>query len=226
MQGNASENIEHDLKLIHDWSVRWKMVFNPDITDIHPQTFSDGIQIKSVNEHKHLGLVLDRKLSFTIDEKISIANREIGSIRKSYHYLPRKALIKIYKSFIRPHFDYCDIIYHKPIFDVFSNVYYTNRAMNDSVHLNEDFSGKLGGVQYRASLAISGCIKGTSREKLYAELGLESLNDRRLFHGFLLFYKILNDQAPTYLKQYIPERTTNTHNVRSHRGIHGSIPAH
>ena len=29
---NATENIENDLKLIHDWSVKWKMVFNPDST--------------------------------------------------------------------------------------------------------------------------------------------------------------------------------------------------
>ena len=26
------KNIEHDLKLIHDWPVKWKMLFNPDIT--------------------------------------------------------------------------------------------------------------------------------------------------------------------------------------------------
>ena len=28
----STENIEHDLKLIHDWCVKWKMLFNPDIT--------------------------------------------------------------------------------------------------------------------------------------------------------------------------------------------------
>ena len=28
----SNEIIEHDLKLIYDWSVKWKMVFNPDIT--------------------------------------------------------------------------------------------------------------------------------------------------------------------------------------------------
>ena len=30
-------------------------------------------------------------------------------------------------------------------------------------------------VQYNAALAITGAIRGTSREKLYQELGLESL---------------------------------------------------
>ena len=28
----STENIEYDLKLIHDWSVKWKMLFNPNIT--------------------------------------------------------------------------------------------------------------------------------------------------------------------------------------------------
>ena len=28
----STENIEHDLKLIHDWSVKWKMLFNPNIS--------------------------------------------------------------------------------------------------------------------------------------------------------------------------------------------------
>ena len=34
-------------------------------------------------------------------------------------------------------------------------------------------------VQYNAALAITGAIPGTSREKLYKELGFESLHDRR-----------------------------------------------
>ena len=111
----STENIETDLKLIHDWSVIWKMEFNPDISkpakevlftnrtsnSYRPIVF-DHIAIESSNEHKHLGLILDNKLTFEkhIDEKISIANRGIGVIRPLYHYLPRKSLVQIYKSFI------------------------------------------------------------------------------------------------------------------------------
>ena len=32
-------------------------------------------------------------------------------------------------------------------------------------------------IQYNAALAITGAIRGTSREKLYQELGLDSLKD-------------------------------------------------
>ena len=34
-------------------------------------------------------------------------------------------------------------------------------------------------LQYNAAVAITGAIRGTSREKLYQELGLESLCKRR-----------------------------------------------
>ena len=40
---------------------------------------------------------------------------------------------------------------------------------------NNAFSNKLETAQYNATLAITGAIKGTSRKKLYQELGLEYL---------------------------------------------------
>ena len=229
---HSTENIEHDLKLIYDWSVKWKMLFNPDITkpaeevlftnrttSIYSPIAFDDIAIKPVNDHKHLGLTLDSKLTFNkhIDEKISIANRGIGVIRRLYHYLPRKSMIQIYKSFIRPHLDYCDIIYHKPSHDIFSSEYYSERASSDPLHNNEQFTNKIEAVQYNSALAITGCIRGTSREKLYSELGLESLCERRLFHRLLFLYKIINGLAPAYLKHFVPDVNLNLHNVREHR---------
>ena len=73
--------------------------------------------------------------------------------------LSRKSLLAMYKCFARPLLDYADIIYDKPC--------------------NEMFKGKLEVVQYNACLALTGAIKGTSREHLYCELGLETLNNHR-----------------------------------------------
>ena len=55
-----------------------------------------------------------------------------------------------------------------------------------------------------ASLAITGCFRGTSRDKLYPELGLESLADRRCYKKLIAFYKIVNKRAPQYLIDYLP----------------------
>ena len=64
------------------------------------------------SSQKHLGIYLDEKLNFLhhIKEQISKANKGVGVIKKLNNTLPRKALLTLYKSFIRPHLDYGDII--------------------------------------------------------------------------------------------------------------------
>ena len=42
-----------------------------------------------------------------------------------------------------------------------------------------DYQKKIKYIQYNAALAITGTIRGTTREKLYQELGLESLKGGR-----------------------------------------------
>ena len=73
-------------------------------------------------------------------------------------------------------------------------------------------------VQYNAALAITGCIRGTSREKLYNELGLESLSDRRWYRKLIFFYKMLNNLSAPYLKDYVhysnPTKPYRTRNKR------------
>ena len=88
--------------------------------------------------------------------KISKAEKGISVIKKLYNILQRNALLTIYKSFVRPHLDYGDIVYDQPT--------------------NQSFSNKIEAVQYNAALAITNAIKGTSRTKLYKELGIESLS--------------------------------------------------
>ena len=55
-------------------------------------------------------------------------------------------------------------------------------------------------VQYKAAFMITGAIKGTSRDRLYQELGLESLADRRWSRRLFLFYKITQGLFPSYFK--------------------------
>ena len=212
------------------------MIFNPDPTKpVEEVVFTNrnstsyetvsyagagaGVGVQSVDHHKHLGFVLDSKMNFSkhIDEKICKSNQGIGLIRRLYHYLPRKALLQIYKSFIRPHLDYCDVIYHKPTYDDFYSNYYSERAKSDPINTNYEFNNKIEAVQYNAALAITGCIRGTSREKLYSELGLTSLYDRRRFHRLCLFYKIINYLTPEYLRQLIPDSIRRLQNTRTNR---------
>ena len=60
-------------------------------------------------------------------------------------------------------------------------------------------------VQYKAALIVSGCWQGTSREKLYDELGSESLTEWRWARRLSTFSKIKNGLAPSYLYDHIPD---------------------
>ena len=64
---------------------------------------------------------------------------------------------------------------------------------------------KLESVQYSAALAVTGTWRGTSREKLYAELGWESLSSRRWSRRLTLFYKMTNNLMPKYTMDPIPQ---------------------
>ena len=64
------------------------------------------------------------------------------------------------------------------------------------------------GIQYSAAPAIIGAICGTSEEKLFEELVLESLQHKRWYRKLCCFYKILKDQYPKYLFNIIPKLNT------------------
>ena len=117
--------------------------------------------VQQVSSKKHLGLILDTSLTFDKHTKTNTSkiSKTICLRRKLNNRLLRSSLTTIYKSFVRPHLDYGDVIFDK--------------AYNNS------FQQRLESPPYKASLAITGAIKGSSAEKLYQGLGLESLRNRR-----------------------------------------------
>ena len=80
---------------------------------------------------------------------------------------------------------------------------------------NESFKNKIENVQYKACIAITGAIQGTSREHLYHELGLESLGDRRWCCKLTFFYKIVNWTAPKYLANYLNINNKRVYKTRA-----------
>ena len=87
-----------------------------------------------------MGLVLDNKLTFKkhIKDKLNKAYFGVGKINRLRDILPRDYLVTIYKSFIRPHLDYGDVVYDQPN--------------------NDSFCDKIEQLQYKACLAITGAI--------------------------------------------------------------------
>ena len=145
------------------------MNFNPDPTkqaqeiifsrektvSIHSLVYFNKNPVNSTATHKHLGMILDSKLSYEnhLQSVFSRVNKTIGLLRKFQPTLPRKSLVTIYKSFIRPHLDCGDVIY--------------DRASKESFHQS------LESLQYSTAIAITRTIRGASSEKLLQDLDLE-----------------------------------------------------
>ena len=65
-------------------------------------------------------------------------------------------------------------------------------------------TNKIESVQYNAALAITGAIRGTSKEKLYQELGFESLKDKRWLRSLCYLYKVVSTKQPAHFCNLIP----------------------
>ena len=70
-------------------------------------------------------------------------------------------------------------------------------------------------VQYNAALVITGAFKGTSRDRIYTELGLESLAEWRWSRKIFFFHKIVNGLLPVYLQSYISYCGEGVYRTRS-----------
>ena len=57
-------------------------------------------------------------------------------------------------------------------------------------------------IQYKTALAITIAIKQTSIDRLYKELGLESLSDRRWSCRPFFFHKIIQRLLPSHPQNY------------------------
>ena len=108
----------------------------------NPSVYFNNIPVSSTSVHKHLGMLLDGKLSYEHHLKFVLnkVKKIIDLLRKFQKIVPRQFLITIYKSFIWPHLDYGDIVY--------------DRAFNESFHIKN-------------LPAITGAIRGTSSEGFF-----------------------------------------------------------
>ena len=90
-----------------------------------------------------------------LNNVLAKVNKAVGLLCKLCNILPRTTLITIYKAFIWSHLDYGDVHYDQAF--------------------NKSFKEKLESFQYNACLTLTGAVRGTSKEKIYQDLGLESL---------------------------------------------------
>ena len=172
------------------------MAFNPDPTKqakeiffkkksqefFYPNLYLNTFVTEKVQNQKHLGFNLDKKLSLKehLKDKFAKVSSGMGIYKNLSGFLPRYSLINLYKSFIRAHLDYADIIYDQPNnLNLFKKI--------KSCHCN----------------AALGAIRGFSKEKLYQEPGFEYLSSRRWLRKLCTCYRIVRNKSPAYPYKYV-----------------------
>ena len=201
----VQHSLQQDLDSIDEYAKKWAIKFNKVKTV--QQTFSHrpcptiptlhfgGQNIQTnTDTHKHLGITFSKDLKFhkhvnNIIKKANIALSPLYPIAKHIH---RNTLSQIYTTYVRPHFDYCDIVFDGHI------------TLRDELRLER--------VQRRAARLVTGTPLRTSTDRLRYDLGWDTLKTRRKIHK-LQFFHTLNStihQQPEYIKHILPQpRITN-----------------
>ena len=158
----------------------------------YPPFHFNNATVNFTYAQKHFGVQLDSKLSFNehINNETSKVAKSTGLRCKSQSILLRRSLLIIYK--------YVLIIYkfHK-ISSWLWWCFYDQPS-------NPSFSKKIESLQHNAVLTIRRPIKGSSCDKLYQELGLEYLQQKRWTRRLCLLYKFLLTGQPSHIHDLLP----------------------
>ena len=192
------QSLQNDLDIIHHYGQQWIISFNPaktvqltfsnSPTPASPQLYFGGQLVPKARSHKHLGVTFSHDLRFHdhINDIILKVNKALSPIYPIATLLPRPTLDLIYRIYIRPHFDYCDIIYDG------------NITVTDSLRLER--------LQNRVARLVTGTLRQTSTDKLRHELGWDLLKTRRNTHKLAMYFELRRPQShiPAYITSIIP----------------------
>ena len=130
--------------------------------------------------YKHLGIHFCPNGTWKdhINEIYKKACSRLNILRMMKHNLDRNSLEKLYFGFIRPILEYGSVVWDN-----------CTREQSDLIE----------SVQYESARIVTGLRKGTSRVKLYGELGWDSLQNRRQKQKLILMFKALEGELPNYI---------------------------
>ena len=126
------------------------MIVSNRNTTNHPTLFFNDVQIDEVHDHKHLGIIINKKLTWQnhIDSIVLKAQKRLDILHRWRYKLDRRSLEILYFTHIRPVLEYGDVL--------LSNC-------------DQNSMDKIENVEICAAKIVSGAIKKTPKEKLYNE---------------------------------------------------------
>ena len=202
---NSASELNNDLKKVINWAFQRKMSFNPDPNKQAQEViFSrklkklllssfvfNNTNVCQCKSPKHLGTILDSKLAFKKYYKtiLSKTNTTIELLYKLPNLMPREDLVTTYKAFARAHLNYGDLLF--------------DQAFNVLFH------EKLETIKCKASLDMTGTIRGTSKDNSLSKILFRITSAPCLLKKALSFYMIFQNRSAAYLLNLIPARNTH-----------------
>ena len=206
------ETLQQDLEKLYDWSQYSLLTFHPDKCVVmriaknqkklatKPYYNMDDTRLKTVEQEKDLGVVVDSQLKFEehITRIVKKANSVMGMIRRSCLYLDKDMFKKLFIAMVRPHLEYGATIW--------------NPHLKKQITLIEN-------VQRRASKQIPGLAHLSYRERLQL-IKLPTLQYRRYRGDMIELYKLSHghyDEGAT--RNFLDFRANQSrdHNFRRHK---------
>ena len=174
-----------DLKELEYWSSKWLLKFNISKckvmrlgSDSPPFDYQFGSEsdrqlLEVTKVEKDLGVYVDDELKYSkhIQTVANKGTRLLTMIRRAYVYLDGPSLVLLYKSLVRPHLEYGNVIW--------------SPTLKKNIQLIEN-------VQRRATKLVPG-LKDLSYEDRLKCLGLPSLVYRRARGDMIEVYKYLHN---------------------------------
>ena len=109
--------MQRDINNLHAWAEKWQMRYNTDKCGVmhvgyhnpHHAYHMGSAALKETIEEKDLGVWVHKtlKVSTQCAAAAKKANRVLGMIKRNFEYKSRDIILKLYKSLVRPHLDYC-----------------------------------------------------------------------------------------------------------------------
>jgi len=175
-------SLQSDLDELSNWSDKWLLRFNTDKCKVmhlgHRNPSSYYLQegpvrklLQTINEEKDLGVYVtsDLKPSLHCGRAAAKATSVLGLIRRHFKYTDKDSFLILYKTYIRPHLEYC--------------------VQSWSPSLLKDIAC-LEQIQRRATKLVDSLSKVNYSERLNT-LGLKTLETRRLRGDLIETYKLL-----------------------------------
>ncbi len=200
---NDQEKLQANLWKLEEWAKTWEMRFHPEkckilhigkdeeAYDYKMTANGSPIELERISEEKDLGVLVDNTLSFEqhAEACITKANRILSVIRRSFSYMDKDMMLMLYKSLVRPHLEYGNVIWSPKLKRV---------------------KRSLEAVQRRATRMVPELAHLPYKERL-EQLKLPSLVYRRHRGDMLQTYKILHNEydidQETFFKSPSDNRT-------------------